>query len=50
MLDEMIARCNELRLRAVGPEEHLRNDFTVLFTAVSIRVLYGTRRRRWFAL
>lgn len=50
ILDDMIDRCRELKLRAVGPERRLRADFTVLFTATAIRALYGPARRRWFAL
>jgi hypothetical protein len=46
----MIARCRELNLRAVGPEKQLRMDFMVLFTAKTVYTLYGTGRRRWFAL
>ena len=30
VLDEMIERCRELKLRAVGHERQLRTDFTVL--------------------
>ena len=30
VLDDMIVRCRELKLRAVGPERQLRLDFTVL--------------------
>jgi hypothetical protein len=50
ILDDMIDRCRELNLRAVGPERQLRTEFTVLFTAKTIHSLYGNRRRRWFAL
>jgi hypothetical protein len=50
ILDDMIVRCRELRLRAVGPERRLRMEFTVLFTAKAIHSLYANSRRRWFAL
>jgi len=50
ILDDMIDRCRELNLRAVGPERQLRMEFIVLFTAKTIHSLYGNRRRRWFAL
>lgn len=50
LLNDMIARCRELKLRAVGPEKQLRMDFIVLFTAKTVYTLYGTGRRRWFAL
>ena len=49
LLDDMIDRCREMKLRAVGPEARVRADFTVLFTALAIHSLY-TKRRRWFAL
>ena len=50
ILDEMIDRCRELGLRAVGRERQLTADFTILFTAIAMRALYGPARRRWFAL
>ena len=50
LLNDMIVRCRELKLRAVGPEKQLRLDFTVLFTAKTVLSLYGTGRRKWFAL
>jgi hypothetical protein len=50
LLNDMIARCRELNLRAVGPEKQLRMDFIVLFTAKTVFALYGSGRRRWFAL
>ena len=46
----MIARCRELKLRAAGDEDQLRMDFSVLFTAKTVLSLYGTGRRKWFAL
>ncbi len=50
ILDDMIDRCRELKLRAVGSERQLRADFTILFTAIAVHALYGPARRRWFAL
>lgn len=50
VLDDMIERCRELGLRAVGRESDLRNDFTVLLTAMTVHSLYNPARRRWFAL
>jgi len=50
ILDEMIDRCRELKLRAPGTERQLTIDFAVLFTAIAVRMLYGPARRRWFAL
>jgi len=50
ILDEIIDRCRELKLRAPGPQRRLRTDFTILFTAIAVYALYGPARRRWFAL
>jgi hypothetical protein len=50
VLDEMIDRCRELKLRAVGSERQLRLDFTVLLTAKTVHSLYSPSRRQWFAL
>jgi putative zinc-binding metallo-peptidase len=50
VLDDMIRRCRELRLRAVGPARQLRLDFTVLLTAKTVHSLYSPSRRQWFAL
>jgi Leu/Phe-tRNA-protein transferase len=50
VLDDMIARCRELRLRAVGPERQLIVDFAVLLTASTVHSLYSPSRRQWIAL
>ena len=50
VLEDMIARCRELDLRAVGPERKLRFDFTVLLTAKTVHSLYSPSRRQWLAL
>ena len=50
VLDEMIDRCRELKLRAVGSDRQLRTDFTVLLTAKTVHSLYSPLRRQWFAL
>jgi hypothetical protein len=50
VLDDMIDRCRELKLRAPGPERQLRTDFTVLLTAKTVHSLYSPSRRQWFAL
>jgi hypothetical protein len=50
VLDEMIDRCRELKLRAAGSERKLRLDFTVLLTAKTVHSLYSPSRRQWFAL
>ena len=50
VLDDMIVRCRELKLRAVGSQRQLKTDFTVLLTAKTVHSLYSPSRRRWFAL
>lgn len=50
VLDDMISRCRELDLRAVGPERKLVMDFTVLLTAKTMHALFGPSRRKWIAL
>jgi hypothetical protein len=50
VFDEMIQRCRELNLRAVGPERKLIIEFTVLLTAKTMHALFGPSRRRWIAL
>jgi len=50
VLDEMISRCRELDLRAVGSEQKLVLDFTVLVTAKTMHTMFGPSRRKWIAL
>jgi hypothetical protein len=50
VLEEMIGRCRELGLRAVGRERLLRMDFTVLLTVQVMHALYSQARRTWIAL
>jgi hypothetical protein len=50
VLDDMIQRCRELNLRAVGSERKLIMEFTVLLTAKTMHALFGSSRRRWIAL
>jgi len=50
VLDEMIARCRELRLRAAGNQRELVVNFTMLLTAKTVHSLYSPSRREWFAL
>ena len=50
VLDEMIERSREMKLRAPGSERQLRLDFTVLLTAKTVHSLYSPTRRQWFAL
>jgi len=48
VLNDMIGRCHELKLRAVGSEWKLRMDFAVLLTVKTVHFLYN--RRSWIAL
>lgn len=50
VIDYMIDRCRELKLRAVGAERELVIDFTIILTAKAVHSLYNTSRRDWFAL
>jgi len=50
VLQEMIGRCRELRLRAVGPERQLVTDFAVLLTVRTMHFLYSRSRRHWIPL
>jgi hypothetical protein len=50
ILDDMIIRCRELNLRAVGPERKLLAEFTVLLTAKTVHSLFGPLQRKWIAL
>jgi hypothetical protein len=50
VLDDMIFRCRELDLRAVGPERKLVINFTILLTAKTMHALFGPSRRKWIAL
>jgi hypothetical protein len=45
VLKEMIGRCRELKLRAVGPERRLKLDFAILLTVHSMHYLH--RSREW---
>lgn len=50
VLANMIGRCRELKLRAVGSERQLRLDFAVLLTVKTMHFLYDESRRQWIAL
>jgi hypothetical protein len=50
VLDDMISRCRELELRAVGPERKLVINFAILLTAKTMHALFGPSRRKWIAL
>ena len=48
VLGDMIGRCRELKLRAVGSDRTLRMDIAVLLTVKTMQFLYN--RRKWVAL
>ena len=48
VLEDMIGRCGDLRLRAVRAERRLLEDFTVLLTVKTMQYLY--RVREWHTL
>ena len=48
VLDDMIGRCRELKLRAVGGERRLLLDFTGMLAVKTVHFLYD--RRAWIAL
>jgi len=50
VLDDMITRCREMKLRAAGNERQILTDFTLLLTARTVHSLYDPARRKWFAL
>jgi hypothetical protein len=50
LLDDVINRCHELRLRAVGRKGELLQNCIVLLTAKTVHSLYGPKRKQWFAL
>jgi hypothetical protein len=50
VLDDMVSRCREHDLRAVGPERELIINFTILLTAKTMHALFGPSRRKWIAL
>ncbi len=49
VFDDMIGRCRELNLRAVGSKRELKTHFSVLLTAKTMDSLYRPPRR-WLAL
>jgi hypothetical protein len=50
VLNDMIARCRELKLRAPGPRRRLENEFMLLLTAKTVHSLFSHSRRQWIAL
>ena len=45
VLEDMIARCRELKLRLAMPEEQARQEFTVLLTVQMMNYLHSGRHR-----
>jgi hypothetical protein len=50
VFDDVIGRCRELRLRAVGSERQLTMDLVVFLTAKTVHFLYSPSFRQWIAL
>jgi len=50
VLGDMIGRCRELRLRAVGRDRQLLTDFMVLLTARTMEFIANHGRRDWIAV
>ncbi len=48
VLDQMIGRCQELRLVADGPERNLVLDFAIMLTVHGMNYLY--RGREWHVM
>jgi hypothetical protein len=45
VLEDMVTRCRELKLRLAVPEEQARQQFTVLLTVQAMNYLHGGRQR-----
>jgi hypothetical protein len=45
VIEDMIARCRELKLRLAVPEEQARHEFTVLLTVQTMNYLHSGRHR-----
>ena len=50
VLNDMIGRCRDLRLRVGSPERELLMNFAVLLTVKTMHFLYSQGRRDWIAL
>lgn len=48
ILEDMITRASQLKLRAVGPERQLQKDFAILLTLRTLQYVF--RRREWHPL
>jgi hypothetical protein len=47
VLDDIISRCRELKLRLVTSEEQTKLDFTILLTVQTMNYLHSGRHRVW---
>jgi len=47
VLDGIITRCRELKLRLVGSEEQTKLDFTILLTVQTMHYLHSGKHRVW---
>ena len=45
VLEDMIGRCRQLKLRLAVPEEQARHEFTVLLTVQTMNYLHSGRHR-----
>jgi hypothetical protein len=45
VLEDMMSRCRELKLRLAVPEEHARQEFTVLLTVQAMNYLQSGGHR-----
>jgi len=50
VFDDVIGRCRELRLHAVGSERQLTMDLVVFLTAKTVHFLHSPSFRQWIAL
>lgn len=50
VLNDMIGRCRDLKLRVGSPERDLLMNFSVLLTVKTMHFLYSQGRRDWIAL
>ena len=49
-LDDMIARCRALNLRAPGPPHQVRLDITAMLSSKAVHFHYSSSRRQWYAV
>ena len=49
-IDDMIARCRALKLRAPGSEHQIRLEITAMLSSRAMHMHYSSSRRQWFAV